>query len=204
MQPSDDIRQARAVEELPPEADRLLGAWEDLRAGRPAPDRQDLDLRQLGSILPSLFIAEQMGPGRGLAWRLAGTAVCNLYRRELTGTGLLDDWPAFERGVIERFLHGVTHAHRQAAFRLRLRTDRGQSILADMLALPLIPRTGRTQVLGGLFPGVDPQLRFYGAITDMEVQSARFLKPSNLKAATNPPLQARRKFHVIAGGLGLN
>jgi hypothetical protein len=186
-------------------AARLLAAWTGMRGNRPAPHRHDLDLRQLRTLLPQLFIAERIAPGQPFSWRLAGTAICQLYRREVTGTGFLADWPAFERGLIERFLRGVTHAQRQALFRLRLRTDRGQLIQAEMIALPLIPRSGRMQVLGGLFIAESTPALVHTAIADVEVVTASFLNPpEGATALSADPLQARRKFHVIAGGLDLS
>jgi hypothetical protein len=187
-----------------PAASQLLAAWTAMRGSQPAPRRQDLDLRQLKSLMPNLFIAERTAPGQPFTWRLAGTAICQLHRRELTGTGLLSGWPAFESGVVERFLRGVTHAHRTALFRLRFRTDRSNPINAEMIALPLIPRSGRMQVLGGLFTAEGAHARNHAAIVEVELRTASFLNHAEAPATAIDPLQARRKFHVIAGGLDLS
>lgn len=201
----DGAETAPTEDELGPEATRLLAAWARLRGDRPAPARHDLDLKQIAPLLPGLFIAERRAAGQPLAWRLAGTAVCRLFGRELTGSGFLACWPGFERSVVERFLHGVTHAHRQAVFHLRLRTDRDQPLAAEMIALPLVPRRGRMQVLGGLFTSGGSIALHHMALKAVEIRSARFL--GQQEAALRPaadPLQARRKFRMIAGGLDLS
>lgn len=188
--------------ELEPGNRMLLEHWEAFRDGRTAPRRGDLDLRQMRRLLPGVFIAEK-DHYDGYIWRLAGTGICHLFRREMTGRDFLEGWMSFERGVITRFLTGVAEDHRQVSFRLQLHTDRGQKIDVEMLALPLIGACGTTQVLGGFSPLEDSQLKIYGGISDMELASARFL--SGQEAARDPSraIDARRQFRLIAGGLSL-
>ena len=177
--------------------------WEATRAGRSALSRGDLDLKQLRHLVPYLFIAEQPEPRGNYVWRLAGTGLCDLHRRELTGEDLMSGWDHFERNVIQRFLTGVTSLHKPALLRLSFLTDRAQKIDADMLALPLIAADGvSTHVFGGLFPRVHPDIRHYDALAPLEVAFARFLDPAVTE--TNPQqseTQAPRKFRVISGGL---
>lgn len=182
----------------------LLRYWEALRGNRPAPERRDLDLKQLRHLVPYLFIAERLGPAGGFVWRLAGTGLCELYGRELTGSDLLSGWDELERSIIQRFLTGVTALHKKALLRFTLLTDRGQQIGAEMLALPLTAADGvTTHVLGGLFPSAPHDIRHYDSLAPLEVTFARFLEaesaeaPQQVEAAT----QVRRKFRVISGGL---
>ncbi len=200
---SGEARTSQEETLLRPPARQLWRCWEAMRAGRTAPERRDLDLKQLRHLVPYLFIAEQLGAKGDYVWRLAGTGLCDLHRRELTGSDLLAGWDAFERSVIQRFLTGVTASHKQAVLRLTYTTDRGQQFGAELLALPLAAADGvSTHVLGGLFPSAQQDIRHYNALAPLEVAFARFLDPAapEMSEPAGTP-QARRKFQVISGGL---
>ncbi|WP_421694890.1 PAS domain-containing protein [Aestuariivirga sp.] len=181
----------------------LLNVWRALRQDRSAPQRQDLDLKQLQRLVPYLFIAEQTGAAGGFTWRLAGTGVCSFVGRELTGKDVLAGWDRFERGVLSTLLTGVITGHRQAAVRLRFRTDRGQTEEAEMLALPMTSFDGSaTHVLGGLFPQPSAGTGHYMELVPLELSTARFLDAdAGLLAAATKAAQATRKFRMISGGL---
>jgi hypothetical protein len=198
--------QARTSQEetIHPLSSLLFQAWEGMRGTRSAPSRHDLDLKQLRKLVPNLFIAEQAAPAQEFRWRLAGTAICALLGREVTGSALTDGWDAFEGNVIRRFLAGVSGTHQPALLRLRFTTDRGQHIMAEVACFPMMAADGTsTQVLGGLFIFPDAELKHYDALTARELVSARFASGEPVAAPREEVMvQARRKFRVIAGGLG--
>lgn len=198
-----ELRTSQEETLLRPQTRALWRYWETLRAGRRAPERRDLDLKHLRQFVPFLFIAEQIGTRQDFVWRLAGTALCTLHRRELTGSDLLSGWEDFERSVIRRFLSGVTASHKQAALRLTFLTDRDQQIDAEMLALPLIAADGvSTHILGGLFAPLQQDIRDYATLSPLEVSMARFLeRDAKQIPSLEETTQARRKFRVISGGL---
>jgi hypothetical protein len=114
---------------------------------------------------------------------------------------MLAGWERFERGVIARSLAAVTARHECALLRLRYRTDRGELAEAEMLALPMLARDQETtHVLGGLFPKDAAGLRHYAHMTPAMIAGARLLTADDLSAPAFSA-QARRKFHVITGGL---
>ncbi len=199
---NEEARPSQA-ETIHPSNRMLFRHWETLRGQRSAPARHDLDLKQMRKLLPGLFIAERSAGAAEFRWRLAGTAICGLFGRELTGSDLVDGWETFESGVILRFLSTVTAAHQPALLRMRFTTDRGQSITAEMAAFPIIAADGTsTHVLGGFFTFPDPQLKHFDALTGRELLSARFAPNEALAALPEEALtQVRRKFRVISGGL---
>jgi hypothetical protein len=154
-------------------------------------------------LVPNLFIAEHCAKTNSFRWRLAGTAICGLLEREVTGSDVLDGWDRFEGEVIRRFLTGVSGTHQPALLRVRFTTDRGQQMVAEMAAFPMLAADGAsTQVLGGLFAFPDAQLKYYDRITGREILSARFAASEPAAALPEEALtQARRKFRVISGGL---
>lgn len=197
--------QARTSQEetIHPASRMLFRAWEAMRGTRSAPMRQDVDLAQMRKLVPQLFIAEHCAASHAFRWRLAGTAICGLLGREVTGSDLLDGWDTFERDVIRRFLSGVSGTHQPALLRMRFTTDRDQPIVAEMAAFPMLAADGAsTQVLGGLFAFADPALKYYDRISSRELLSARFAASEPVAALPEVALtQARRKFRVISGGL---
>jgi hypothetical protein len=187
---------------LHPGARKLLGLWLDLKGERPAPARGDLDLRQFRRQAPWLFILEPAGEANAFTYRLAGTGICAFLKTEQTGTDFLAGWGSFEKGAIARALAAVTGKLQPAHFRIRYLTDRGQKIGADMLALPMMARDGRSvHVLGGLFPHGNPDIWTYGHLTPADLAGVRLFDGKADPMGACPPAQAPRKFRVIPGGL---
>lgn len=187
---------------LHPGARMLLGQWLELKAGRAAPSRADLDLRQMRRQAPWLFILEPAGEGAGFAYRLAGTALCAFLRKEMTGQDVLAGWGRFERSALARALGTVTSRLQPAHFRIRFLTDRGQRIGADMLALPMMARDGKSvHVLGGLFPHGNPEIWSYDRLSPADLAGVRLFDGKPEPAGSRAAAQAPRKFRLISGGL---
>ncbi len=193
---------------LHPSSRTLFRFWEKMRAERPAPHRNGLDLAQVRDLVPFLFIGEYAARSGIFRWRLAGTAVCELYRRELTGGAMLDGWDGFESDTIGRFLGTTIEARQPCVLRFRLETDRSQVIGAELVGFPLTAADGRSiHIFGGLFPFRDIATLDYGRLVSFELAAARSIWTENL--ATGNPLEkpetlALRNFRVIAGGRAEN
>src|SRR6516162_2333715 len=69
----------------------LVGYWGRLRKGRAVPSQGDIDPRAIRRMLPHVFILDAEDPARP-SYRLAGTAICERYGRELKGTAFLSQW----------------------------------------------------------------------------------------------------------------
>jgi hypothetical protein len=190
---------------LHPSSRMLFRFWETMRGDNAAPRRDDLDLRQIRQLVPYLFIGEYATKARMYRWRLAGTGVCELYRRELTGTNMLAGWDAFETDTISRFLSATIASKQPAVLRFRMQTDRNQVVGAEMAAFPMLAVDGvTTHLMGGLFPFRETWSLGYTALTGFELSAARLVWTENLPEAPpqeHPASKARRNFHVISGGL---
>lgn len=198
---SGEARGSQAETEPGERAHLLLRVWQGLKGERSAPGRSDLDLRQLPRLVPWLFIAEPEVGSTGYHWRLAGTGIVQFLGCEVTGGDFLSGWERFERGVITKALGAVTGQHQSALFRMRYLSDRGDLLDAEMLALPMLARDGATtHVLGGLFPQMEAKIRHYARVAPAELSVARVLGHADV-ASPASQAQARRKFHVISGGL---
>ncbi|MDE2447254.1 MAG: PAS domain-containing protein, partial [Alphaproteobacteria bacterium] len=97
---------------LHPGSRQLFRYWEALRAERPCPDRSEIDLRQLIEIMPNIVILEANSMLQTWQYRLAGTAVCDLFDGSQTGRNALDGWDRFEQGMVAKSF-GIAHARKQ-------------------------------------------------------------------------------------------
>ena len=187
---------------LHPGARMLLGQWLDLKGNRPAPARGDLDLRQLRRLAPWLFILEPAGEANGFSYRLAGTGLCAFLKTEMTGTDFLSGWGQTEASAFSRALGAVTGRLQPAHFRIRYLTDRGQKIGADMLALPMTARDGRSiHVLGGLFPHGSPEIWTYDRLSPADRAGVRLFEGSADHLGARMAPTPSRKLRLIPGGL---
>jgi hypothetical protein len=152
----------------------LFRFWEKIRAENAAPSRDDLDLKQISSIVPNLLILERNFLHQTYKWRLAGSQTCLLYRQQLTSTDALVEWDSFERDTLKQVFDTVVTSLQPCLVRFRLTTDRGQMIGAELLGLPIHARNAmRFQIFGGIFPFRDVSLLGYDSITHRELAAAR-------------------------------
>ena len=136
---------------LHPGSRALFRYWERVRGERAAPKRSDIDLKQLRPYVGNLFVLERR---RNIySWRVAGTRLCELYRRDLTGSDCLADLDTFERATIGKVLAGAVENLQPCVLRFRLNTSERQMIGVEMLGLPVQSGSGDgIHVFGSIFP----------------------------------------------------
>ncbi len=195
------------TEILHPSSRALFRFWEAARAEESAPSRGKLDLSRIHDLVPDLLIIEYNPAHQGFRWRLAGTRVCNLYRRELTGSVVLAGWDGFETDIVGRFLAGVVHNLQPCLLRFRMRTDLGQLIGVEMIGLPLRACDGKNiHIFGGMFAFRETASLGYQSIAGMELSGARGIWTEHLpgdvlvRQLENTPNQPFQPFQVIRGG----
>lgn len=191
---------------LHPSSRALFRFWETMRGDRSAPDRGDLDLKAVRDLVPWLFIAEYAVKARMFRWRLAGTGVCELYRRELTGTNMLAGWDNFEADVISRFLSSTLHTFQPSVLRLRFGTDHGATVGVELPAFPIIAADGATtHIFGGVFPFSDSYASHYNRIETQEITAAHSVwteyLPASISQQSGQRGVNRRPFRLIQGGV---
>ena len=158
---------------LHPGSRAIFRHWEAIRGEDSAPHRDAVNLRQLGQYVSWLFIMERSPRIEGYVWRLAGSKVCDLWRRELTGSEFLTGWDRFESETIRRLLDGVSKNFQPCTLRLRLTTSLAQVIDVEIIALPLRARDGSIHVFGGVLPFRDLDTLGHERIANVELCSAR-------------------------------
>lgn len=121
----------------------LFGYWNDVRAGRPAPRRFDIEPSQISHILSETLILERVD-FETYRFRLAGTKVCEQFGFELRGVDLLALWDqAEDRLNLEQHLATITRQSKVGVTTFTAETRRGATAQFEMILLPLIHTQNR-------------------------------------------------------------
>ncbi|GLS23771.1 PAS domain-containing protein [Labrys miyagiensis] len=183
----------------------LYGYWDNLRAGRPAPERVDIDPAAIRRVLGDTFIVE-IDKNHTLPFRLAGTRMCALLGQELRGASLLDRWA--ERAVLEDVVMAVSADMTARVISVKAGTLQGHELDLELLLLPLHHRgKANARILGCLTPneapywiGLHPIARF--DIAGIEKVLYGQTLPTKSARSTALPAGARRYGHLtlVDGG----
>ena len=103
------------MKQSPPDA--LYAYWTALRGHALAPRRFDIEPSRIAPLLPHTFILEKLGP-RDYRYRIAGTAICELFGLEMRDHSFFEGWDQADRLVLERTLAVVTRRGGVARFEL--------------------------------------------------------------------------------------
>jgi len=207
MQTTDTTKATATPEEiLHPGSRALFRYWEGVRGEMSAPPRDWLNLQKIRMLVPYLFMIERK-PGQGYFWRLAGTRVCELWGKELTGGPAFIQGDRFERDSISRLLDGVVDAHQPFVLRFRVGSEAGPSVAAELVGVPLRARHGNaTYVFGVIMPFREVARAANDPVTSFELSAARIIWTEPVPGldwgpqAKSPPAKSQQGFQVINGG----
>lgn len=162
--PGDRISRLRAyrVPSRTSKLTALLAYWEQLRSGRPAPLRSEIDPREIGDLLEHAFVLERSEQG-DMRFRLAGMELCAMLGMELRGMPASSIVALADRGAFDTAARGVLNTPEIAT--LDLVDEAPGTGQAQIMMLPLLDDFGRmTKLLGCLVrtgpPPVAPQRLF--------------------------------------------
>jgi len=196
----------------------LYAYWNELRGGRLAPRRFEVEPAAIAAILPDTFILER-ADRLDYVFRLAGTRVCEAFGREFRGSNLLDLWTPGDREIVIRVLESVTRDGGAGVIGLMASTTGGRTAAFEIVLLPLI-HTGQSigRVLGSLSPVSTPIFMAPEGFQTIELSTFDVIWPDgrpfallNRTEAPSPFLRdngpshvvrsQRRSFRVFDGGL---
>lgn len=172
----------------------LLAYWETRRNGRPAPARADIVPRDLSNLLSWLFILERADADHHV-FRLAGTGICALYRRELREQNFLDLWRGFDRHHVRALIESALAAPAPATATATAYALDGQTIDAEMALLPLRGPSGQADRVLGLYQPLTPlrELRDRPVVrqklTGLQPPTREIYTPVALRPLSEPPLE---------------
>jgi len=87
----------------------LLAYWNARRRSEPAPRRTEILPEDLGGLLSHLFLLRRMDSDHHV-FRLAGTGLCRLHRREFRDQNFLSLWTGHDRQHMRALLEGALAA----------------------------------------------------------------------------------------------
>jgi hypothetical protein len=128
----------------------LYSYWNELRAGRLAPRRLEIEPSRIASILAETFMLDRSEEG---VWqfRLAGTRLCELFGSELRGADFLQGWDGDDRLVIERQLASICEQGGAGLLTIEIGFDNRHRLELEAILLPLL-HSGETvgRIIGAM------------------------------------------------------
>jgi hypothetical protein len=187
----------------------LFAHWNEARRSPAVPDRNDIDPALIGPLLQDVFILGLDPASRSWTYRVAGTRLTSLARREMRDEPFERWWRANDRQDIKRLLAGI--AEDSAPGIGGVSGSAADHAIHDfeLVLLPL-RHGGRavTRMLGGLFPSPGTAKHMGLAIDEIGLMSVRTLLRQGVAnpvfgsapADLGTILDRRRAFRVIDGG----
>lgn len=115
----------------------LFDYWNEVRGGRVAPRRFEIEPARLTAVLSETFLIERLGPGR-YAYRLAGTRICDQLGEEMRGLPFLDGFAESDRQTVIRQLEGPVTGGAALVLQLALGDTPARLVRFEALVLPLV------------------------------------------------------------------
>jgi hypothetical protein len=185
---------------------QLYAYWDQIRNGRVAPRRFEIQPAEIAALLPETFIAECTGL-LGFRFRLAGTKICEQFGRELRGLDFLTLWEMQDRDAVASIVRTVFSdgAVGHGIFRAFTRSDREAKF--EILLMPLIHTGNVINRLLGAIVAVEPPF-WLGAeplgrheIVDLRLHWPEGVPPFLAGGTAEVVRLGLRRFRVFEGGL---
>jgi hypothetical protein len=138
-----------------PSLHTLYSYWNELRAGRIAPQRLEIEPSRIASILSETFMLEHTDAGT-YQFRLAGTRLCEIFGTELRGKNFLDGWSEQDRNALERDLATIGEQGAAAVLSTEGIVDTRHRVEFAANLLPLLHAGKITRIIGVMSPTTAP------------------------------------------------
>jgi len=183
--------------------------WTEIRGTAAAPLRGSIEPGEIREVLGDTFILENAAPAAHIPFRLAGTRLCSLFGREMKGRSFLGLWTDADMDAVSTLLTAIASDAASAILGVDLTNDRGHTVPAEMIMLPL-SRDGTVydRVLGLMVPIERPYWLGLHPIIRQSVSSLKLIWPderpglgyrAEASFAEAPPIlsQGRRRGHLV-------
>lgn len=119
----------------------LFGYWNEIRDGRLAPKRFEIEPGRMGSVLPDTFILERTGADT-FTFRLTGTRVVERFKAELRHVGFHEIWSEDDRLKVEVILDDISSHGGVGRLECTISDDHGHTASVEYVMLPLVHTRG--------------------------------------------------------------
>ena len=116
---------------------KLYNYWNDVRSGRFAPHRFDIEPSRISEILPETLIIERHARNQ-LRFRLAGTAICERFGNDFRGTDFLTLFPQGETNLLAENLSVMARQGAVGLFHIQSTNVAEQTTTGELILLPLV------------------------------------------------------------------
>jgi len=154
----------------------LFQYWNQLRDGRPAPKRSEVEPADIRSLLADTFILERDTRGEAV-FRLAGTRLCACYGRELKGFSFPSLWREKDQRLVSRLMYGVFEQKSVLLLTYEGFSRNGRSMKFELLALPLDGGAENPRCLGVISAAERPFWLGADPLADALIDSIRVIDP---------------------------
>ncbi len=198
----------------------IYSYWNEVRHGRLAPKRFDIEPARIAGVLAETMILECTEDG-AIRFRLAGTRITEQFGAELRGQSFLDLWSSAERAALIRQLDMLKTQGGALLLEIEAMTPGERSVTFEAILLPLIhTRDEVDRFLGSISCNVPPMWLGTEPLTTMCLRSSEIIWPDGRPHAiaerfAQPPVLStataksrivrfdRRQFRVLEGGRSL-
>jgi len=163
---------------------KIYAYWDNLRKGRPAPDRCEIEPSDIRDYLGDTFILEIDPKLRTISFRLAGTRLCSAYARELKGVGFLGLWDEKDNMSIYNAVRQVYQDYKACTISTIAQSGTNRFVEYEILMLPL--STGHLdniRILGVASPKQTPYWLGSDPIVNNRISAVRYLDTCNAEQA---------------------
>ena len=126
----------------------IYAYWNDVRNGRMAPQRFDIEPARIGSILPDTFILEYSRDG-DYRYRLAGTRICDRFGDDTRGSSFFAGWANGDHVELLRILEDVREKACVQVLTFEATASAGEQVVFELTLLPLVHTRGSIERIMG-------------------------------------------------------
>lgn len=166
-----------------PASKLLFDYWNALRNGRSLPQRSEVDPAALRLVLPNLFILQRYDSDH-VNFRVAGTAICAAFGRELRDHNFIALWERNRQPVVRDLLLRVAETAQVAIVRAVGATLDKRNFPAEVVLLALADDWGaHTRILGIAKFGRDEEILGWRKLVQLDVAAFALVDPDRDRLA---------------------
>jgi hypothetical protein len=187
---------------MQPSLQTLHSYWNEVRAGRLAPQRLEIEPSRIAGILSETFMLERIDAGT-YQFRLAGTRLCEVFGSELRGKNFLAGWSDQDRRVLERQLATISEQGAAALLTIEGVADTRHRVELVANFLPLLHAGKITRIIGAMSATSSPPWLGSEPLRSRHLKQHQLLWPDGRPHALLARLGRQAPFHPGLAGAGV-
>jgi hypothetical protein len=158
---------------------QLFQYWNRLRGNLPAPKRTQIEPFDIQDVLSQTFILECGSHNCAMTFRLAGTAISNLFCRPLRGDLFSELFESRNRPVISRLMRNCYQNGSVVLLELSAQSVSGRQTLLELIMLPLHDEPAGHRILGCIAPHQTQFWHGLEPVSHIDLYSIRIVDPNH-------------------------